>query len=775
MNDRVETAEGGMDDWVVGRDGSAADVAATGAGLPWRWQEGDLTVTRTAAWLAPGCHLGCGVKVYTDGDGHFVKLEGDEENPFNQGRLCVRCLSFQQVLENPQRLKYPMKRAREDRGKDKWERIGWDEAYDLICGKFAEIKEEYGPEAILFASGTGRDIANGMYRMAYSFGSPNIAYQQTGVACYGPRITATSIMMGNYCVPDCSMYFADRYDNPQWRPPGVIFIWGNNPLVSNADGNVGHWMVDCMKRGSKTVVVDPRLTWIAAKADLFLQLRPGTDAALVLAIINIMIEEDTYDHEFVENWTYGFDDLAAAAREYPVERAEEITWVPACKIREAARMAVEHVPMTMQWGLALDQTRECISGSMSLVALWALTGCIDVPGGMVTTHQPFGAEIWQPPAAETFLDEEVVRKRIGYDEYPLYKYSGCVVAQPDMLYDACITGDPYPIKAGWWQSTNPLSCCSQSPEDKAFKAIMNLDFNVVVDVFMTPTAMACAEIVLPVATWAEKTGMRSIWYYMQPINAAVDSSDIDVKSDLQINFDLGKRWAPEKWPWETVEDFFTDQMGSSGYSYERLREVNWMYPKFEYDKYRTGRQRFDGVPGFNTPTGRLEFKSTLCEQWGFESVPSYHETDRGPLSTPEKMKEYPLILTTGARNWSYFHSEGRQVPHLRALRPDPIVEINPSDAKRYGISEGDWAWVENEYGKIRMKASVTIAVPESVANVDHAWWFPERDPEKLFDTFDSNANQLVPPEFGSTGFGANCKSLICKVYKAGEKGCEYGA
>ena len=771
MDERDNVAvPGGMDDWVVGKDGSASEVASTGAGLPWRWKEGNLTVTRTAAWSAPGCHLGCGVKVYTDADGHFVKLEGDEKNPFNQGRLCVRCLSFQQVLENPQRLLYPMKRARKDRGKDAWERITWDEAYNLICTKFSEIKEEYGPWSILFASGTGRDIANGMYRMAYSYGSPNIAYQQTGVACYGPRITATSIMMGNYCVPDCSMYFADRYDNPRWRAPGVIFIWGNNPLVSNADGNVGHWMIDCMKRGSKIVVVDPRLTWIASKADLFLQLRPGTDAALALAIINIMIENETYDHEFVENWTYGFDDLAAAAREYPVEKAEEITWVPADKIREAARMATECKPMTMQWGLALDQTRECISGSMALVALWALTGSIDVPGGMVTTHQPFGAEIWQPPAAETFLSEEVVQKRIGYYEYPLYKYSGCVVAQPDMLYDACITGNPYPIKAGWWQSTNPLSCCSQSPEDKAYKAIMNLDFNVVVDIFMTPTAMACAEVVLPVATWAEKTGMRSIWYYMQPINAAVNSGDIDVKSDLQINFELGKRWAPEKWPWDSVEEFFSDQMGSSGYNYEQLREVNWMYPQFEYNKYRTGKQRFDGLLGFNTPTGRLEFKSTLCEQWGFESVPSYHETDRGPLSTPEKMKEYPLILTTGARNWSYFHSEGRQIPRLRALRPDPLVEVNPKTAKTYGIANGDWVWVENEYGKILMKADITIAVPETVVNVDHAWWFPERDPENLYDTFKSNANQLVPPEYGSTGFGANCKSLICKIYRASEKG-----
>ncbi len=754
-----------MDDWVVGKDGSSAQVAATGKNLPWQWKEDGLTVTRSAAWSAPGCHLGCGVKVYTDENGNFVKLEGDEANPFNQGRLCIRCLSFDQVIEHPDRLVSPLIRKREDRGKDAWRKATWDEAFDLICTTFEKIKQEHGPEAILFASGTGRDIANGMYRMAYSFGSPNIAYQQTGVACYGPRITATSIMMGNYCVPDCSMYFADRYEDPRWQPPGVIFIWGNNPLVSNADGNFGHWMVDCMTRGSKTVVVDPRLTWVAAKADLFLRLRPGTDAALALAIINVMVSEGLYDKDFVEKWTYGFDDLVQVAANYPLDLAELITGVPAAKISQAAHMAWECKPMTMQWGLALDQTRECISGSMALVALWALTGDIDVPGGMVTTHQPFGAEIWQPPAAETFLDEEVVQKRIGYHEYPLYKYSGCVVAQPDMLYDACIISVPYPIKAGWWQSTNPLSCCSQSPEDKAYQAIMNLDFNVVVDIFMTPTAMACAEVVLPVATWAEKTGMRSIWYYMQPINPAVSTNGRDVKSDLQINFELGKRWAPDKWPWANVEEFFTDQMGSSGIDYEQLKTMNWMYPTFEYEKYKNGKQRFDGAPGFNTPTGRLEFKSTLCEQWGFESVPSYHETDRGPLSTPELMEEYPLILTTGARNWSYFHSEGRQIPRLRHLRPDPIIEINPADAERAGIQDGEWVVVENEYGKIRMKADVTIVVPAGVVNVDHAWWFPERDAEGFFETFASNANMLVPPEYGSTGFGANCKSLICKVYR----------
>lgn len=754
-------------DWQVGMDGSQNRVAGSGAHLPWRWEEDGYTVTRTAAWSAPGCHLGCGIKLYTDKNGRLVKLEGDEENPFNQGRLCVRCLDFAEVLNHSDRIKYPMKRTGA-RGENKWERVSWDEAFDLVETKFNGLKAQYGPESVIFASGTGRDIANGMYRLCYSYGSPNPAYLQSGIACYGPRISATSVMMGNYCVPDCAMYFPDRYDHPEWKAPAVIFIWGNNPIISNADGNFGHWIVDCMQRGSRLVVVDPRLTWLASKADVWLQLRPGTDAALALAMIDVIVKEGLYDKEFVENWTYGFDELAARAAEYPVEKVAKITWVPEEKIRKAARIAASEKPMAIQWGLALDQTREAIPGSLSVVALWCLTGNVDIPGGMVTVHQPFGAAIWQPPAVENYLNQETISRRIGYDEYPLYKYSGCVVSQPDLTLDTMITGKPYPIKGAWLQSTNPLACCAQQPQNKVLKALQNMDFNVVVDLFMTPTAMAVADLVLPCATFAEKDGMRGIWYYLQTINKAVDLPDTDIKSDLQIDFELGKRFSPKDWPWENVQEFFSHLMESSGLDYAELRENNWIYPTFEYEKYKKGIQRSDGEPGFNTPTGKIEFCSTLLESWGFDPLPFFEEPDESPISRPDLMKEYPLVLTTGARHWAYFHSEHRQIPRLRALRPDPIVEIHPESAARYGINEGDWTWVENRLGKIAMKAHVTIAVSPKLVNIDHAWWFPEKSPEDLYGVWKSNANELIPAVFGRTGMGANCKSLICKVYKVKE-------
>lgn len=497
-----------LENWAVGRDSSGADIAASGEHLPWRWQEGDLTVTRTCAWSAPGCHEGCGVKVYTDRKGRFVKLEGDEKNPFNQGRLCVRCLSFDQVIEHPDRLKHPLVRSRKARGKDVWKRITWDEAYDLIDERFSSYREEYGPWSVIFASGTGRDISTAMYRMCYAFGSPNIAMLLSGIACYGPRMSATSVTIGNFVVPDCSMYFAQRYEDPRWKKPGVIFVWGNNPLISNADGNLGHWVVDCMKRGSKLVVVDPRLTWLAAKADLFLQLRPSTDAALALAMINIILDEDLYDHDFVEMWTYGLEDLAKLASHYPTEEVAHITGIPTDKIIRAARMAMQEKPLAIQWGVALDMTRQAIPGSMALIGLMGLAGCIDVPGGMITTHQPFGAAVWMPPPAEEFLPPEVIAHRIGKQEFPFYDYSGCVSAQPDRAFDAMLTGEPYPIKGLWMQATNPVACTSQKAEGKVLKALLNVDFIVHVDMFMTPTAMAVADVVLPIETFAERNGCR---------------------------------------------------------------------------------------------------------------------------------------------------------------------------------------------------------------------------------------------------------------------------
>ncbi|MBR5260522.1 MAG: molybdopterin-dependent oxidoreductase, partial [Eggerthellaceae bacterium] len=202
---------------------------------PYQYQEGDYTVTRGSAWSAPGCHLGCGVLIYSR-DGRVVRIEGDPENPYNQGRLCARCAAVEDIVNSDMRVLYPMKRAREDRGRDRWERISWDEALDTVERRFNEYKEGYGAESVVFLQGTGRDIAAYISRLAWSFGSPNYAFSLSNVACFGPRVFADTMVAGAFLVGDYSQQFIDRYDNPEWRCPGVTVIWGNNPVVANSDG-----------------------------------------------------------------------------------------------------------------------------------------------------------------------------------------------------------------------------------------------------------------------------------------------------------------------------------------------------------------------------------------------------------------------------------------------------------------------------------------------------------------------------------------------------------
>ncbi len=753
----------------------------TGGDLPWQWEEDGMVVTRSASWAAPGCHDGCGVLVFTDKEtGKFIKVEGDEDNPYYQGRLCARCIALKEAIYHPDRVLYPMKRDPKDRGKaDKWERITWDEAYAMITEKFETIKRESGAKAVVFHLGTGRGTAPWMTRLQYAFGSAQYAYMLSGNSCYVPRVAASMVLMGAYTCPDCSQYFIDRYDNPNWVAPKNIFIWGNNPLISNADGNLGHWIVDCMKRGSKLVVIDPKLTWLAAKADLWLQIRCGTDAALALAMGKIIIEEDIYDHEFVENWCYGFEEYYEATKEWTAKRASEVTWIPEEKIYQAAHMMAEK-PTSVQWGLALDMTMECIAGSASVVDLWSITGQIDIPGGMITVRHPFNVQIWAPPDPAEHLTIEEQKARIGGDAFPALKYSGVVLTQADMTVDQMLSNRPYKIRANWIQSSNPLSCTAQEPDTRMEQAYCNAEFNVYVDPFMTPTAQACCDVFLPVCMYPERDGIREIYYYIQNTNKACEPLG-ESKSDMQIGWELGRQWSKKIWPGETLTEFLTANMTEVGMTFEETRDENWVYPDFHYEKFRKGEQRPDGQLGFNTPTGRIELYSTLFGQWGQKAVPWYSEPPYSPYKVPERfnkeeyLEKYPLIMTTGARQWASFHSEHRQIPHLRALHPNPEFELAPETAEKYGIKTGDWCWIENHLGRIQLKANVSPILDPSTIALDHAWWFPERNPEDELDkdgkhlgcygTYASNANVIVEAGCGESGFGNNCKSHMCRIYK----------
>ncbi|MDR1185737.1 MAG: molybdopterin-dependent oxidoreductase [Coriobacteriales bacterium] len=759
-----ETVEKGQSEWGGVDTKKPPKTQAKHDERPWQWEESGYTVTRTSSWTAPGCHEGCGVLLYTK-DGILEKVEGDPEDPFNQGRLCPRCFTLPTVLYHEDRIKHPMRRVGE-RGEGKWEQISWSEALDICEREFKRIAEAYGPETIHFWRGTGRDIFWQVGRLAYAMGTPNEYAPSSGTSCYLPRLAAMIMTTGGQTIHDQSQFFADRYDNPDWVLPECILMWGCNPTLSNTDFFLGHWNTDCMKLGSKLITVDPRVTWLASRSEYHLQLRPGTDAALALGLLNVIINEDLYDHDFVDRWTYGFDELTERVQEYPVEKVAEITWIPAERIRGAARLYATSKPACIVWGLALDMMKNGVPASQAVAALWTITGNFDIPGGNVFTQFPMDVRQMMSGGwgYEEFLSEEMQKKRIGYDEYPMYRF-GLLNAQPDLALERAEAGL---LKGLWIQSSNGIACMA-CEVDRWTEVIKNAEFVAACDLFMTPTIQVAADIVLPVACWPEKKSLRGHYYYLAPICGSVTPVG-EVKSDAEINRLLGKRFNEEAWPWDNEEEILDTILKPSGFTYQELRDRGYVYPEYTYRKYEKGLLRADGQPGFHTPTGRVELYSIHFQNFGYDPLPYYEEPALSPVSTPDLYKEYNLVLMTGARSPVFFHSEHRQIPYLRQINSDPYVEIHPDFAKENDINEGDWVWLENPRGRCRQRAKLTQAILPGTALGQHAWWYPEEEGSEphLYGMRPVNINYLLVNAPAVHGFGADIKATLCKIYKVKE-------
>lgn len=734
-------------------------------------------IVKTITWSAgPGCHGGCGVLLHVK-DGKLTRVEGNPEHPYNQGRLCPRALALKEYMYHPQRLLHPMKRTG-PRGTNTWQRISWDEAFDTIEARMKEIKAKYGAESVIFLQGTGRDVGGWALLLAYSYGSPNwIQGGMAGNSCYHPRLGAMRITQGDYTNPDASQFLPGRYENPEYRVPECIILWGQNPVATCNDGFYGHWIVDQMRRGAKVIVVDPIYTWIASRAAIWLPIRPGTDGALALGLLHVIITEGLYDKEFVEKWTHGFDRLAERVKEYPPRRVSEITWIPEAKIIEAARLFAQSKPAQIQWGVPVDMAPQGAVVANAIIHLWTVTGNVEVPGGMAIARMALDVAPYpmsQEAIAELYgsvMPAEQMAKRIGTDVYPMVKKFHWR-AHPEKTMDQMESGKPYPIKGAWLQGNNILVTAA-NPR-RYYEALRKLDFVACVDLFMTPTAMAFADFVLPAVTFAEKEGVRSWFAPLNAMNKAVTVGE--AKPDAEINFELAKRFNANL-PWKNLRELYDYFLRPAGLTYPELSAKGWTFPEpghptRPYHRHEKGLLRKDGKPGFNTPTGKIELYSTIFESWGYDPLPYYEEPVMSPVSRPDLAKEYPLILSTGRRLAAFFHSEHRMIRSLRELEPYPEIEINPKTARSLGIADGDWVWVENPHGKCRRKAKYSN-IPPWLVQASHGWWFPEKPAEDLFGMWDVQINLLIPDGLQATcGFGGGqYKSLLCKVYKA-ESGVE---
>lgn len=736
-------------------------------------------VDTTTVWSpGPGCHGGCGARIFIK-DEKVVKVEGDPGHPWNQGRTCSRLLAYTQFINHPDRLLYPLKRVGA-RGEGKFVRISWDEALNTIEERFNQFKQKYGPESVIFVQGTGRDINAPLAFLAYAYGSPNMS--QLGLAaqsCYTPRITGSCMTDGILTVADCSQFFEDRFAHPGYVLPKYIVIWGQNPTVGCPDGFYGHWIVDCMKRGTKLIVIDPRWTWLASRAEHFLQIRPGTDGALALGMINLIIENEWYDKEFVDKWTTGLDKLKERAKEYSLAKVSQITWIPEEVIYEATKAYATSHPSAIHWGVPIDMNPEATYVTQAISQLWCLTGNFDVPGGNIAARGNFGIAMWpfnSVQARELYGEEFFERlnnKRIGAQKYK-YLANTRLYLQPDLAIEQMLTGEPYPIKGTWIQTSNILGG-NAAALDKHYEALMKMEFNVIVDVFHNPTTMAVADLILPAAGFTERSSMRVWWAPLNLIHPVTDPLG-EARGDWEINFELACRFKPElRQKYQSVKDVFDEKLKPSGFTYdELLAKGGWVYDKegvgVPYYRHERGLLRPDGKPGFLTPSGKVEFYSELQAEYGLDPLPLYVEPPESEIRTQVLFEKYPLVMVTGRRSPVYFHAEHRNIPWLRECDPYPLVEVHPKAAKELGLEDGEWCWIENDRGKIRRKVKLNPSMHPKTISVPHGWWLPEEKAPKghsYFGTWDINCNLLIPNGTqASSGYGGGAyKTTLVRLRK----------
>jgi len=692
------------------------------------------------------CHGGCGALLSVR-EGRLVKVAPDPNSPFNLGRMCIKGPATPEMMYHPSRLLAPLKRIGA-RGSNRWEKVAWDTALGDIVNRIDTIRETSGPEAIALGQGTGRHHYMHTIRFANSLGTPN--WYEPGLAnCFIPRITVSRLTYGGFVVAD---YYGDV-------TPNTILFWGHNPIISGPDGELSFPVKRALATGSFGIAIDPRRSETAKRCQMWLPIRPGTDCALALAMIHVIINEGAYDSKFVDKWTVGFEKLKEHVSSYSPQWAEAITWVPAQNIIAAAKRYALGKPSVLEWGVAIEQNPNSLQTVRAISLLRGLTGNIDIPGGDI-----LGMEIIRPyPVMKNQLPEGMLAKRIGSDQFKLL--SGFRAAMPSAhipgLFKAMRTGDPYRIRALLVFGGNPMVTVANTRE--VYESLLKLDLLVIADMFMTPTA-ALADYILPAAFWPEVNQIIEI-----PLVAGnavfAQQKTVQVgecRQDEEIMIDMARRLNLPGAE-ETLEDILNYRLEPLGVTFEELKRKHIIFPPHEYYKFEK--------KGFRTPSRKVELYSKSLERLGYDALPTFREPPESPDSQPELAQKFPYILTTGSRRREFFHSEHRQIKSLRRRRPHPIAEIHPTTAKPHGIAAGDWIYVSSPRGRIRMKAEVTEDIRKGVVNIDHGWWFPEREGPD-FGVWESNANLLTSnappydPAFGSY----QLRGLLCSIEKIGAAG-----
>ncbi len=681
------------------------------------------------------CFAGCGVQVHVK-DGKVVAVKGDPRSPVNHGVLCPKGRAAPQLLYHPDRLRRPLQRTG-PRGSGRWRRISWNRALDTIAGDFIKTRNQDGPEQVAFIQGSAKGlIDNYNERLANAFGTPN--FSTTGHICFLPRLFASRITCGSYTVAD--------YEHP----PACIVVWGANL----AETRIGehHRATRQLGRGAQLVVVDPLPSVMARKSRIWLRLRPGTDLALALGLIHVIINENLYDRSFVQQYTVGFRRLKEHVQKYSPREMSEITWISAAVIEKAARFYAAAAPACIQWGNAVDHGVNSFQTARALSILKALTGNLDVPGGDVLPSYPLAGAGAVEVSMRNRLSAQAWEKRAGAGHKRLPPYQR---VPPTDLVNAMLAEGAGRIKSVYVHASNPLLTYTNA--SRTYQAFKQLNFLAVADFFMTPTA-ALADIVLPAATFLEYDSVVAPPYY--PYAQIQQQAVVPVgecRSDLDITRELAGRLGLGELFWDDSQSLLDAVLKPAGLTFEQFREKGVLAGTVEYRKHEK--------KGFATPSGKVELYSQQLELWGFDPLPVYREPPGTPAGDPQLAEAYPLVLTT-RKSVYYLHSCGRQIDSLRRGHPQPRVFLHPETAARLGIEAGRWVYVETERGRIKQKAVFSNRLDPRVVCADFGWWFPEKKTDPLSGWAQSNLNVLtddqlpLSPETGSDSL----RGLGCRVY-----------
>ena len=696
------------------------------------------------------CSTNCGALATVKG-GKVVAYGPNPNAVHSNGAFCIKGIRGAPGLTNgDNRLLHPQRRTGA-RGDGKWAQISWHEALDEIADNLAHVRRTYGPQAVVGATSGAffsRSVVTAL--MLRSIGSPNWMINQD--LCGGCRAVSAKIS---------GLDIAGGEDIANTRCALVV---GRNSMMADPI----QWMAlkAAKKRGARIVVIDPKNTPVAKIADLWLAPRVGTDAALALSMINVLIAEDLYDAAFVRGHCHGFDELSQRAAAFPPEVGAQHTGVPAEQIVAAARMYADG-PSVFVSGHGIDASHVGVQTFRAFHALAAISGNIDRTGGNLRQHPPAGLKsnfaVLHDP--EFRLDEAIEQQTLGAKQFPLWAgpQGWQTACHNPTVIDAVLTGEPHPVRAMYISGVNIVVTYPNTR--RTVEALKALDFVAVAAHQMTPTA-EFADILLPKTTTLEEEEVsfvpasRTVLFTRAVVPPRGEARDeISIAAPLLDRLQKRQAIAKRLLPWRTQREFNSYLLGDSGISFADL-EAN-------------GYHQLEDQPSYNdrpfaTPTGKIELYSTTLEALGLEPVPTFVSPARDG-ATPEQRQRYPLTLITGDRERSYHHSRFRGEVWAAKTSPDPCLVMHPETALGYNIADGDWIRLEvegmDETCKLRLKLSE--ATPPDVVNTGMGWWRPSAaGPER--GALDINVNAVLSYDgpFDPISGSADVRGMRCRVSPA---------